>query len=201
MADEAQFPVDWLDPHAGTTATDLDLAVLLVNTYDALADPPDRLHDLGWLREVLRQVGHAVIADALVADDLAVLVDLRSRLRAAFEATDVSAASRALNPLLVDAGAVPTLVADPASPSAARLAAGVGAEGLQALRVRLPVAVAERIAARGVSSLGECDADPCRCVYVDRTRGGNRRYCCGWCNDRVAARAYRRRRGRQTMTK
>jgi hypothetical protein len=28
---------------------------------------------------------------------------------------------------------------------------------------------------------------------VDRTRAGTRKYCCTYCNDRYAARAYRRR--------
>ena len=98
--------------------------------------------------------------------------------------------------MMADAGAVPALVADLVAPSAARLVTGVGAEGLEALRIRLPVALAQRIATRGVESLGACHADPCRCVFVDRTRAGTRRYCCGWCNDRAAARAYRRRRSR-----
>jgi predicted RNA-binding Zn ribbon-like protein len=196
MAAEVRFPADWLDPHAGGVATDLDLAVLLVNSYDALDDPPDRLHDLRWLTGVLSQVGHAAIAEALTDDDLAALTELRSGLRAAFEAADVAGAARVLNPMMAEARAVPALVADLASPSAARLATGASAEGLQALQIRLPVAVADRIAARGITTLGACGSDPCRCVFVDRTRAGTRRYCCGWCNDRAAARAYRRRRAR-----
>jgi predicted RNA-binding Zn ribbon-like protein len=196
MASEVRFPPDWLDPHAASVATDLDLAVLLVNSYDALAQPPDRLHDLAWLTGVLARVGHRPIADALAPDDLAALLELRSGLRAAFEAAEVAAAARVLNPMMAAADAVPALVSDLGSPSTARLATGEGAEGLEALRIRLPVAVAQRIAARGVSSLGACHADPCHCVFVDRTRAGTRRYCCGWCNDRAAARAYRRRRAR-----
>ena len=43
------------------------------------------------------------------------------------------------------------------------------------------------------SHVGVCGSDPCRCVFVDRTRGGTRKYCCTYCNDRFAARAYRRR--------
>ncbi len=190
---EVRFPVDWLDPHAGSSATDLDLAVLLVNSYDALADPPDRLLDLRWLTGVLRQVGHEAIAEALKADDLTALTSLRSGLRAAFEAAEVPAAARVLNPMMAQAGAVAALVTDLATPSGAGLTHGASAEGLRALEIRLPVAVAQRIAARGVSSLGSCGSDPCRCVFVDRTRAGTRRYCCGWCNDRAAARAYRRR--------
>lgn len=193
MATQVRFPADWLDPHAGDAATDLDLAVLLVNSYDALADPSDRLHDLRWWRGALRQVGHAAVADALHNDDLEALRALRDELRRAFEATDVTDAAAALNPLMRRAGAVPVLVADPGSSTAARISYDASAGGLRALQIRLPVAVAERISARGVSSLGACAADPCHCVFVDRTRASIRRYCCGWCNDRAAARAYRRR--------
>jgi predicted RNA-binding Zn ribbon-like protein len=45
----------------------------------------------------------------------------------------------------------------------------------------------------GTGRLGVCGSDPCRCVFVDRTRAGTRKYCCTYCNDRFAARAYRRR--------
>ena len=63
------------------------------------------------------------------------------------------------------------------------------------LPARLLVAVATHVAERGVARLGICASDPCRCAYVDGTRGRTRRYCCTLCNDRAAARAYRRRRG------
>ena len=107
MCDEVRFPDDWLDPRAGSTATDLDLAVLLVNSYDTLEDPPERLHDLGWLQGALRQVGHQDVGDALVPKDLPALRDLRSGLRTAFEVSDVDAAARVLNPMMREAGADP----------------------------------------------------------------------------------------------
>jgi predicted RNA-binding Zn ribbon-like protein len=190
---EVQFPVDWLDPHAGDVATDLDLAVLLVNSFDALANPPDRLHDLDWWSGALVRVGHADLADVLRDDDLESLRSLREDLREAFRATTVQQAADALNPLLAAAGAVPLLAVAADRPTGAGLRYESGAAGLAALRVRLPVAVVERIVSRGVRSLGTCAADPCSCVFVDRTRAVTRRYCCGWCNDRAAARAYRRR--------
>jgi predicted RNA-binding Zn ribbon-like protein len=62
------------------------------------------------------------------------------------------------------------------------------------LPARLLAAVAEHIGRSGVARLGVCASDPCRCAFVDRTRAGTRRYCCTVCNDRAAARAYRRRR-------
>jgi CGNR zinc finger len=60
---------------------------------------------------------------------------------------------------------------------------------------RLLFAVATHVASYGVARLGICASDPCRCAYVDQSRGGTRRYCCTLCNDRAAARAYRRRKG------
>ena len=86
--------------------------------------------------------------------------------------------------------------------NAALLEAGavvqVAPEGLVVsgdLRGRLLFAVARHVAEHGVARLGICASDPCRCAYVDRTRGRTRRYCCTLCNDRAAARAYRRRQG------
>jgi len=45
----------------------------------------------------------------------------------------------------------------------------------------------------GTGRLGVCGSDPWRCVFVDRTRAGTRKYCCPYRNDRFAARSYRRR--------
>ena len=57
------------------------------------------------------------------------------------------------------------------------------------------------VADHGLSGCGICGSDPCRCVFVDRTRAGTRKYCCDYCNDRLAARAYRRRKsGLRTPT-
>ena len=38
-------------------------------------------------------------------------------------------------------------------------------------------ALLEEIAAGRWSRFGRCDAGPCRCVFIDRTRSGVRRYC------------------------
>ena len=70
---------------------------------------------------------------------------------------------------------------------------GVGRHGVAALEARLPAAAAAFVAEHGTGRLGVCGSDPCRCVFVDRTRAGTRKYCCSYCNDRFAARAYRRR--------
>jgi predicted RNA-binding Zn ribbon-like protein len=186
------FPPGWLRTAGSGPADDLELAVLLVNSYDELADPPDRLTSLDWYAAVLRAVGHPEQANALGPGDLGLLRALRGGLHAAFAAATPQAAALALNPLLLTTAAVPVLVSGP--DGRARLSVAPGVLGLPALAARLPTALAAHIARHGMTRLGSCAAHPCSCVYVDRTRAGRRRYCCDLCNDRAAAAAYRNRR-------
>lgn len=181
------FPLDWLERGLERPAGDLDLAVLLVNSHDLLETPADRLGDLGWFTGALRWAGHADLADALTEADLPGLRALRAVLRSAFEARDVDEASAVLNPQLVRQRAVHLL-------AGGRYVVAPDRTGLAALAARLPAAVAEHVAEHGVGRLGICASDPCRCAFVDRSRAGTRRHCCTVCNDRHAARAYRRRR-------
>ena len=185
----AGYPQDWLvDP---ASASDVELALLLVNSHDLLEDPPDRLVDLGWLTHVFTRVGHGGLADELTARDLPRLRRLRAALRTVFESDDEATAAAVLNPLLEKARAVPLIDVDQAGESVLRV--GVGLRGVAALEARLPAAVATYVVEHGTGRLGVCGSDPCRCVFVDRTRAGTRKYCCSYCNDRFAARAYRRR--------
>jgi predicted RNA-binding Zn ribbon-like protein len=191
MPAPALFPADWIRPADGTPADDLALAVLLVNSMDHLADPPDRLTTIDWYAAVLAATGHAGQAAALRPADVPRLRVLRDGLRAAFTAGTAAAAAAALNPLLLAAAAIPVLTAGPGDE--AGLAVAPGAAGAGALAARLPAALAAFIAGYGLRRLGACAAGPCACVFVDRTRAANRRYCCDQCNDRAAASAYRRR--------
>jgi predicted RNA-binding Zn ribbon-like protein len=161
---------------------DLGLAVLLLNSVDLLEDPPDRMaEDLAWWRRALEHHGHRELAAAQRDEDLALLQALRATIRTVFECGDADEARAVLNVALLYAEAVVQVGPD-----------GLGVSG--GLRGRLLFAVARHVAEHGVGRLGICASDPCRCAYVDRTRGGTRRYCCDICNDRAAARAYRRRR-------
>jgi predicted RNA-binding Zn ribbon-like protein len=180
---------DWLE-RPGEPASDLDLVVLLLNSLDLLEDPPDRLTGLGWFREVLAAVGRDDIGGALTAGDLAGLRQLRESLRAVFQARSPAEAASLLNAMLVHASAVPQLVA---SGDGLRLQVAPRAPGLAALSARLPAALAEYIAHRGVGRLGTCAALPCQCAFLDRTRAQTRRFCCTACNARAAALLYRRR--------
>jgi predicted RNA-binding Zn ribbon-like protein len=185
----AGFPADWLADAAGP-ASDLELALLLVNSHDLLEDPADRLTDLRWLTHAFTHAGHGAVVDALSSRDLPRLRRLRDALRSVFESLDDAAAAVVLNPLLEKARAVPLIDVDE---GATTLRVGVGRHGVAALEARLPAAMAAFVAEHGVRRLGVCGSDPCRCVFVDRTRAGTRKYCCSYCNDRYAARAYRRR--------
>jgi predicted RNA-binding Zn ribbon-like protein len=185
------FPQDWL-ADAATTASDVELALLLVNSMDLLEDPPDRLVDLSWLTEAFTRAGHGGLASELAGPDLPRLQDLRDSLRGVFEAEDLSESVALLNPLLQKALAVPLLVVD-SEDGRPTLQVGVGLRGVAGLEARLPAALASYVAEHGTSRFGVCGSDPCRCVFVDRTRGNTRKYCCTYCNDRYAARAYRRR--------
>ena len=180
---------DWLE-RPGEPASDLDLVVLLLNSLDLLADPPDRLTDLSWLREVLAAVGRDDIGGVLKPRDLPGLRQLRESLRAVFRAGSPAEAAALLNPLLVRASAVPQLVA---AGGGLELQVAPWARGLAALSARLPAALAEHIAHRGIGRLGMCAGLPCQCAFIDRTRAQTRRFCCTACNDRAAAQLYRRR--------
>jgi predicted RNA-binding Zn ribbon-like protein len=182
------FPVDWLaDPEV--PASDVELALLLVNSHDLLEEEPDRLSDLTWLTRAFTSVGHADLLDGLSDDDLLSLRELRGALRRVFESDNAGQVVAVLNPLLEQARTL--LVVDPDGNPA--LQVGVGLGGLAAMEARLPAALAAYVADHGLGRLGVCGSDPCRCVFVDRTRAGTRKYCCTYCNDRYAARAYRRR--------
>lgn len=173
------------------TDHDLDLAVELVNTHWILTDPPDRLTDAAAYQRILRAAGDDDLAGQLSPGDLASLRALRADLGPVFAATTIEEAVNLLDPLMRGA-VVPARLS--AGAGTAVWAWGAGQEGMAALRSRLLAALADHLVRHGTTRLGVCHADPCRCVYVDRSRARIRRYCCDQCNDRAAAAAYRQRR-------
>lgn len=189
---EPTIPPGWVHRADEGAADDLDLAVLLLNSLDLLEDPPDRLVSVSWYADMLTLAGHADLAAGLTEADLEPLRELRALLRLVFTADTVEEAAHILNPLLVRHNAVAVLVTgEPGTPASLRVAPA--ASGFAALAARLPAAAATLIADSQLRRLGTCAGDPCECAFVDRSRSGNRRFCCDWCNDRAAAAAYRRR--------
>jgi predicted RNA-binding Zn ribbon-like protein len=172
------------------TDHDLDLAIELVNTYWVLASPPDRLTDVGAYQQILRDAGDGALARQLRPADLAGLLALRDEIKPVFAAGSAASAAGILDPLLRDAAIPARLAIDDGT---VRWQWDAGLRGMPALRARLLTALAAHLIRYGTVRIGICQAAPCTCVYVDRSRARTRRYCCDQCNDRAAAGAYRRR--------
>jgi predicted RNA-binding Zn ribbon-like protein len=167
-------------------ATDPWLGFVLdfCNTYDLLEDPPDRL----TIPLVSRLATHNELAALdLVETDLEPVRAVRDQLYRVFAEADAQTQYGVLNRLFDQYGATPRLVEGP------RLAATGGADPVARLAVSAADALARAIAGGSAGRLRTCAGDPCRCVYVDRTKANRRRYCCELCNDRMASAAYRSR--------
>lgn len=167
-------------------------AVALLNTWDELEPDPECLRDVGFVQRLLARHGLTDAASLADDTDLESLRALRDRLTHAWDAADEDTAVAELNAILADASAQPWLTRG---------------DGLSAFRYDRPGspirefadafaarALLDEIAAGRWPRFGRCDAGPCRCVFIDRTRGGVRRYCCRLCADRAAHQAFRRRR-------
>jgi predicted RNA-binding Zn ribbon-like protein len=177
-------------------ASDLDVVVSLLNTYDAYDAAPERLTSVESLKRLFAKIGWTDVATSRLAQrDVVAVKKLREQVRAIFAGAadgDAAAAALACNALLARVRPVLALQVD-----ADRSALGVadaGSDAVRRLEERVAVAVAVGLATPGVR-LGLCDAHPCRCAYVDRSRARSRRFCCELCADRFAAAAYRRRKG------
>ena len=119
---------------------------------------------------------------------------LRESLARAWDAANEETAVAELNTLLAGAKAQPWLERREGGSRFRYDRPGMPVRAFaDALAAR---ALLEEIAAGRWSRFGRCDAGPCRCVFIDRTRSGVRRYCCRLCADRAAHQAFRRRRAR-----
>ena len=169
---------------------EVDLAVGLVNTWDVLDEEPEFLRDLPHLRRFLLEHRLKGEAEGAAESDLRRLRALRRRVRSVFEAASEKEAVEILNGLLTDA--VPQLRPGPGG-WAFFFEARRERDLADRLGPRVAAALLEAIRSDGWERFGICDALPCRCVFVDRSRNRSRRYCSQLCADRVAAAAYRRR--------
>jgi predicted RNA-binding Zn ribbon-like protein len=175
-------------------ASDLEVVVTLLNTYDAYASPPERLNSVESLKRLFATLGWTDVATSrLNQRDVAVVKKLREQVREIFaEVADGNAAAAATSCNELLARVRPVLAVHPAAQWTALGVAEAGSNAVRRLEERVSVAVAVGLASPGIR-LGLCDAHPCRCAYVDRSRAGSRRFCCELCADRFAAAAYRRR--------
>jgi predicted RNA-binding Zn ribbon-like protein len=166
-------------------------AVGLLNTWDELEPDPECLRDLDFVRRFLTHQGFPDAGSVARPDDLEWLRALRQRLSRAWDAADEATAVAELNAVLAAATAQPWLErrGERSQFRYDRPGASIRQFG-DALAAH---ALLEEIAAGRWSRFGRCDAGPCRCVFIDRTRSGVRRYCCRLCADRAAHQAFRRR--------
>ena len=176
-------------------ASDLDVVVSLLNTYDAYDARPERLGSVESLKRLFAILGWTDVATSrLTPRDVVAVKALREQIREIFAQAaegNAAAAATACNKLL--ARVRPVLALHPSDDRSALGVADGGSDAVRRLEDRASVAVAVGLATPGIR-LGLCDAHPCRCAYVDRSRAATRRFCCGLCADRFAAAAYRRRR-------
>jgi predicted RNA-binding Zn ribbon-like protein len=177
----------WFSPTDG-----LAFAVRLLNSWDELEPDHERLVDTEVGARFLRRHGFRDAADRLDLRELQALRSLRSSLRAAWEAASDEAAVDALNALLAASRVQPRLTQDEHGwayrwdPPGARASAFTPALAASALL--------DEIREHGRTRLGICEAGPCRCVYVDRSKNLSRRYCSTQCTNRASQAAARKRR-------
>ena len=180
---------------------DLKLAIAFVNTYDLLESPPDIL-TMERAVAIAGAYGRPGLADRLAAIPPARAGAALDRMRAVrgqlyqiFAATDSDAAVDALNVALDSQPVRPRIAGGP--DGSLRLTAALATDDFDPVTELAAIAtdaLAQAMAVGGPGRFGTCAGDPCRCVYVDRTRAGRQRFCSQLCNDRMAAAAYRSRR-------
>jgi predicted RNA-binding Zn ribbon-like protein len=171
--------------------TSFELAIALLNTWDLLADPPELLRGPEHLERFL-QWSERSAGRVPFAADVARVIAARDILRQALEAWTEAEAVALLNELAMESGTKRQLrwlddhwqftYLDPDG-DPCRALIGEAAEGaLEAMRDG------------DWDRLGICEGDPCRCVYVDRTKNRSRRYCCELCTNRTMQARHRERR-------
>jgi predicted RNA-binding Zn ribbon-like protein len=172
----------------------VEFAIRLLNTWDELEPDPECLRDTGFVQRFLTRHGLADAARVVGDEDVEALRGLRGRLARAWDAPNEETAVAELNTILAGAAAQPWLARQDERSAFRYDRPGTPIrEFADALAAR---ALLEEIAAGRWPRFGRCDAGPCRCVFIDRTRSGVRRYCCRLCADRAAHQAFRRRRAR-----
>jgi predicted RNA-binding Zn ribbon-like protein len=171
-------------------------AVDLLNTWDELEPPAERLPDVAALRRFLDRHGYGPQARRATGADLTRVRAVRDSLRAAFWAADETAAVAALNRILDRSRGRPQLR------RAGRHWQLKWVGGLvDVVASTATMSLLEAIRDDGWDRFGTCAGAPCCCVFVDRSKNRSRRFCCDLCADRIAqalARARRRQRRRSS---
>jgi CGNR zinc finger/Putative stress-induced transcription regulator len=172
------------------------LVIDLANTLDPYLVEPERLPDVEALRAFLGEYG----IDAPVArNDLQRCRALRGSLLDVLTAPTAADLVARLNPIIADVIVGAEVVPRPD-----------GRWGLS-LTPRPRLRLDERLAAIAVGELvdlvstvepdriRECNAAPCREIFIDTSRNGRRLYCSRRCANRLNATRHRHRHGRPSV--
>lgn len=162
----------------------------LLNSHDPMKEDPESLHTVADLQVL---VGDAPLARlSFDESDVAEIRLIRQQLRSFFQETSTDALEEALNQALqsvkvgirVDASTGQGLLALPAESRPSRqLYAGA------------LISLAWAFNEYGGERFRACQAAPCKDVFIDTSKNGQRRFCGPRCANRAHSRAYREREG------
>ncbi|WP_433325091.1 CGNR zinc finger domain-containing protein [Spirillospora sp. CA-294931] len=165
------------------------LAQDLVNTQDVVKGS-DGIPDVPSLESFLRK--RALSQDApLTGADLALAIDLRTRLRRVFVGGERNSSLEALNTMLRECGATPQLITHDGSP----LHLHVTTPDMPAVRrlgADAAMGMLSVIRANGFERFRVCGGRRCQAVFLDVSKNGSRRFCSpSACGNRSRAATFR----------
>jgi predicted RNA-binding Zn ribbon-like protein len=171
------------------------LAEQIINTRDTTQPEPEFLRTPTNLANYL-QLWNIPQMEEPTAHDLAEVLELRSRLRAVFEAGEVAAAVGVLNDLLEDVQVKPQIGLRPDGSMKLEFSVEEEAPLARRLAAEAALGLSAALEQYGIERLHVCSAVPCTEVFIDTSRNHSRRYCCEQCANRHNVAAHRQRQKR-----
>jgi predicted RNA-binding Zn ribbon-like protein len=169
-----------------------NLPELLANTYDVALPNPEQIETIADLRTFLESASLPTEA-TLSMDDLAAVHEVRQQVRAVFLAKSMDEAVNCINLLLSEIR--PELIIRPVQNGVSlQLAPIVSDKVAKNLRSVVAIALAQSVERLGFDRLRACEADPCRDLFIDRSKKGAKRFCGPKCASRTHVSAFRSRR-------
>ncbi len=168
------------------------LAEQIINTCDTTRAEPEYLRAPADLARYLRS-WNIPLAQVPDAQDLADVLVLRRRLRAVFEARDMTIAAGILNELLEGVRVRPHVGLLPDGSSKLELDIGEDLPLTRRLAAEAALGLSAALEQYGIARLHVCNAVPCTDVFIDTSRNHTRRYCCEQCANRHNVAVHRQR--------
>jgi predicted RNA-binding Zn ribbon-like protein len=169
-----------------------NLAVDLVNTWDAYLVEPERLPDAAALRAFLGEYG---LPGRPRAADLAECRTLRATLRDVVGAPSADELVDRMDRLAASLRVVPRVSRRQDGRPGLTLEPASRARPAERLAVRAVVDLATVVEEHGAERIRTCRAAPCIDLFVDLSKNGTRRYCSRRCANRRNAALHRARTG------